>query len=467
MSDWASRRKSIYLGVLVLILTSVSFLIFWNYWYEVPTCSDNFKNGDETGVDCGGSCALICRADAIKPVVRWDPRLFEVLPGTWSALVYVENLNTDAEASYAPYSFTIYGEGNQVLAERKGVTILPKNKTVGIFEGSINIPSEARPQRAIFELGNDIVWKKSEKDEVSLTIKNTPLLRLDNSPRVEASVKNEGSDDVTNIELVVSVFDGLDNAIAASRTFIAKLKKNEETNIFFTWPRPFDLGSRACENPSNVMLMIDRSGSMSSLGTKPPEPLTSAKNAANFFVEQLGDNDKVGVISFATEVRDPIDSFLTSDFGATQSAIQAIAIEEGSTQYTNIYAGLRGSWQELISSRAIDGASKVAVLLTDGKATYPRNPEGGTEADDIKYAEGVALKEASDAKKDGISIYTIGLGDGINESFLKNVASAGENYFYAPTPDKLQTIYKNISSRICKEVPARIEITYKIFGQSF
>jgi len=58
------------------------------------------------------------------------------------------------------------------------------------------------------------------------------------------------------------------------------------------------------------------------------------------------------------------------------------------------------------------------------------------------------------------------LGDKINESFLKTIASQKENYFFAPMALDLKTIYKNISSDICKEMPARIEITYKIFGDS-
>jgi hypothetical protein len=78
----------------------------------------------------------------------------------------------------------------------------------------------------------------------------------------------------------------------------------------------------------------------------------------------------------------------------------------------------------------------------------------------------LAVNESSNAKKDGLSIYTIGLGKSINESFLKTIASGDSNYFFAPSAANLETIYKNISSDICKEVPARIEITYKIFGAS-
>ena len=455
------------MAAIVLGLSAVAFAVFWNFWYQAPTCFDKLKNGDETGIDCGGSCSLICNADVIKPIVRWDPRIFEVNPGLWSVLVYVENPNTNADATYAPYSFTIYDENNAVLEKIEKATILPRNKTVGIFEGGIEVKGDKKPRRAVFELGDGIVWDKNQKKyDITITITHSPLLRLDSTPRVEANVKNNSTEEIKNIELVIAIFDGSDNAIAASRTFIESLKKNEDTNVLFTWPRAFKLGSKACEKSSNVMLLLDRSGSMSSLNINPPEPLTTAKTAASSFVEQLGPRDRVGVVSFATKAKDPIDLNLTSDFNSAKTAIDSINIEASSTQYTNIYEALHSAWQELGSAGVDDESSKIVVLLTDGVANNPRDPKGHTEADDIKYAENAAIKESVNAKRDSISIYTIGLGNKINEPFLKTVASGDTNYFFAPSAANLEDIYKNISSYICEEIPARIEITYKVFGHA-
>ena len=47
------RRVAIFL-VFALIIGGASYLIFAN---KIPaTCSDNIKNQNETGIDCGGSC---------------------------------------------------------------------------------------------------------------------------------------------------------------------------------------------------------------------------------------------------------------------------------------------------------------------------------------------------------------------------------------------------------------------------
>lgn len=464
MNDWAMRRKSIYLGIIFAIVAIVLFSFFWKYWYRAPLCNDGIKNGDEVGVDCGGSCSLICKNYAIAPIIRWDPRIFEISPGAWSVLVYVENPNTDAEATYLPYTFTLYDSNNQIIATRTSATILPQRKTVGIFEGPINLPQNVRPRRAIFEIGSNVVWQKDSLAYPELEVKHSPLTRTDSAPRIEAQVTNRSIEEVRNIELVVSVFDGKDNAIAASRTFIDRIAKNESKDVFFTWPKPFDLGARACSKPSSVVLAIDRSGSMSSLGANPPEPLTSVKNAASFFVDQLKPSDRVGVVSFASEASASPDKALSNDFVAAKESILGINIGKEGTQYTNIYSALRNSWAELISTRGDEASSKVLVLLTDGRATYPKNPVGKTEEDDIFYAEELARKEASEIKSSGILIFAIGLGDDVSTEFLKNIATKEENFFYAPTTDDLKSIYSKISSDICKEVPARIEITYKVFG---
>ncbi len=210
-----------------------------------------------------------------------------------------------------------------------------------------------------------------------------------------------------------------------------------------------------------MVLALDRSGSMASEKQNPPEPLTSVKNAAVSFVKSLHSLDKVSVVSFATTASEPKDLPLTNNLNHATSTISSIKIWKNGEQYTNIYDAVRSSWEELSSDSATD-INKVAIILTDGVANYPQNPAGKTQGDDVVYAEGEALTEAAKAKKDGINIFTIGLGKNINESFLKSISSGDANFYPSPTKEDLDGIYKKISSSICKEVPARIEITYKI-----
>lgn len=462
MSDWASRRKAIYMWSVILVLTATSFFIFWKFWYQAPTCSDRLQNGDEEGIDCGGSCSLVCSAGAIAPILRSDPRIFTVFDNMYSVVAFVENRNINFKAPAVPYKFKIYDGRNNVIAEREGVTSINTSGVITFFEGNIIIANSV-PKRAEIELPKNISWIKKTGDEPVIEVTNSPLLRQDTTPRIEATISNKSTIDVTNIELVAVVFDGKDNAIAASRTIVDRLNKNDSAGVFFTWPRAFDLGEVACETPSSVMIAIDRSGSMQSLSANPPEPLTSVKDAAAFFVSSFKPSDSAGLITFATEATTPPESALTKDFGLLQQSIQNVSILPTGTQYTNIADAIMKSRDALALSE--EKTQKVLVLLTDGVATRPIPPQGAkNETEEIAYAEDAALKESVLAKQAGIIIYTIGLGNDVHTDFLRSISSSPSNFLEAPATSTLQTVYKTISSSICKEVPARIEVGYKIIN---
>jgi Mg-chelatase subunit ChlD len=463
MSTWASRRKAVYFWAVVLTLTAVSFSIFWKFWYRAPSCFDGLPNGDETGVDCGGSCSLVCSLQAENPVTRSDPRVFRVMDNIYSVLAFVENHNVGFEAHYVPYKFKIFDEKNKLLYEREGATVFAKNKTIAIFEGNMLI-TRGIPKRAEIELPKTIHWLKITREEPEVEIQSSPILKQDTSPRIEATVLNKSIENLKNIELVAVVFDGRDNAVAASRTFINRLDKNQKTDIFFTWPRPFDLNTRACTKLSEIVLAIDRSGSMQSQGVDPPEPLTSVKEAATFFVSELNDADRAGLVSFATDASNPVDSFLTSDFTSLKTSIGNINIKQNGTQFTNIADAISKSFDLLGTNKETTNAQKIIILLTDGVATRPISPNSKTEAEEIAYAENEALKIAKVTKENEVIIYTIGLGKNIHKDFLRQIATAPENFLEAPSTSTLRSVYGKISSSICKELPARIEITYKILN---
>jgi hypothetical protein len=430
-------------------------------------------NGDESGIDCGGSCSLICSAESLNPIMRSDPRIFEIYPGVYSVVAYVENQNVDGRATDVPYTFKFYTSNGKLIYERQGKSSLLRSSVTAIFEGNITIKGE-RPTKAVLELPPSISWIKDTKEYPELKIEHSSILNGDVAPRIEATIKNNSIEDVKNLEIVASVFDGKDNVVAASRTFIELLRKGQETSVFFTWPIPFTLATRSCDKPSETLLLIDRSGSMTSLGKNPPEPLTSVKEAAKYFVSLLRDGDKAGLISFATLASSPSDMSLTSDFGAVQKAIDNIKIFTDTTQYTNISDAINTALAEFSIDKDINGDSdnrKVVIVLTDGVPNRPGDPtvskneqarlNGEVGQADIAYAEADALRFSAEAKKEGIELFSIGLGKDIHKEFLDKLATTPENSFVAPAISDLKNIYKSISSSICKEVPARIEMNYK------
>ena len=172
--------------------------------------------------------------------------------------------------------------------------------------------------------------------------------------------------------------------------------------------------------------------------------LESAQNAANDFLDLLGDDDQSGLVSFASEVSDPIDQPLTFSHSSTQSAVDALMAGGA----TNIGDAILAANSELnvLTGNAREAATKVAILLTDGKATKPNGNGMDENQADIDHAiNSVIPKDES-----GHLIFTIGLGEDVNETMLQEIATiSGGTYYSAATQDALEDIYDQIAEEVC------------------
>lgn len=456
MLAWSTKRKLQYLGIIIVFILIFFVLPFYAFIYEAPNCFDGLKNGSETGVDCGGNCRLLCPADNLDPIMRWDPRIFHVSENVYNVLAYIENPNINAEVRYAPYAFKIYDADGDFIVERRGVTFIPKGRTFAVFDGNFNLGDKV-PTKATFEFVGDLKWTKNVVVEPDIEVTSSTLLDEKTKPRVEATVKNGSFDRLQNIELVAIVFDGAGNAIGASRTLVDSLGATSEQNITFTWPLPFQTALEVCSSPVDVAIAVDRSGSMASLGENPPQPLTDVKEAVIDFVNKFSNGDRAAVISFAGTASVPADESLTSDLSRVRDAVSAIRISSEGTQYTNIADALLKSDAELGAVSNESDNRKVIVLLTDGIANKPE------KEDNPNYAEEYAVQISKELKEKGVKVFTIGLGKDVNQNFLKTVASSTDEFYPAPTANNLSSVYSSIATKICQKKPAVIEIIPRIY----
>jgi Mg-chelatase subunit ChlD len=459
MPSWSTKRQLLYLLIPLTVVFVIFGFVYSKYFYTIPSCFDGVKNGNETGVDCGGTCSLLCQGDAIAPVVLWA-KSFNVTGNVWNAVAYVQNSNFKSSAKNVPYEFKLYDENNNLVASRQGTIDIPRNKTFAVFEAGL-IVSTATVKRTDFQFGDNVQWYQDTKAEPDITITNVPIENVTTSPKVEGTISNSNLYTVGPIELVALVFDGRQNVIGVSKTLVDPLAKDASAPFVFTWPHVFPAGVDVCQVPSNLMLVLDRSGSMTSLSKNPPEPLNSVKNTAVDFLAQLTFGDSAGVVSFATHASNPIDQSLTTDISRAESAVESIFISTSTAdQNTNIGDGLQQAINELLNTSANTdvsvGAKKVIILLTDGVPTDPQQP--GQVNYPTVYAENIAAT----ARSNGITIYSIGLGTDVNGDVLSSIAGAPERVFLAPNASTLSTIYRSIESSICTRKPNVVEILSRV-----
>ncbi|MCW9054873.1 MAG: FxLYD domain-containing protein [Candidatus Pacebacteria bacterium] len=235
--SWAAKRRAIYLGGVTLFLFVVVGVPVFLLWYEQPTCFDGVQNQGELSIDRGGPCALLHESQVQPEVVLWA-RSFEVIPGVYNAVAYVSNPNFSAGVVAAPYSFKLFDAENILVAERKGVTYVIPNAITSVFEGGVATGNRV-PARTFFEFLSPLEWERVDSPVKGLAVGDRELTEETSAPRITAEIKNNSFSDIHNIEVVATVFDEQDTAIASSRTAIESLQQQSSQIVVFTWPRPF------------------------------------------------------------------------------------------------------------------------------------------------------------------------------------------------------------------------------------
>lgn len=443
---WAFWRRVQYLTGVFVLFAIVGVGVYYGYFYESATCFDGQQNGEERGVDCGGACTRICAFDVLEPNVLWS-RAFEVTDGQYNAVAYIENRNLNSGTPEVSYTFSLYDDEG-LITERSGTTILPPDSVYPIFEGRINTGTRV-PTQTVLELGGGSVWLPASAGREQFVVESRTLRGVDNSPRLDARITNTAIEEAQEVEIVATIFDSQGTALTASRTFVDRFAGQTTEDVVFTWPEPIAKTLRSCEIPTDVVLGIDLSGSMNDDGGTPPEPITSVLNAATAFVNRLKEGDQASVVTYATDAA--LVRQLTSETTGVRDTIAALSIDPAEeVGSTNTGDAINIAFEEIESSRHNLNARKVFVLLTDGLANAPdEEPE--------QYARNAA----AELKAEGTTVYTIGLGDNVNEAFLREIASAQDQYYRAVDAADLDSIYRSITASICEDGPSVIEIIPK------
>lgn len=173
--------------------------------------------------------------------------------------------------------------------------------------------------------------------------------------------------------------------------------------------------------PNDVVLVVDRSGSMSGKDA-------AMKSAAKTFVNDLDVNaHSVGVVSYASNT----DSMaLSTDKEALTKYIDGIASPNGGTAMD---LGIKEAMNLLQNKRT--NTTGAIVLMTDG------------EPDSAYNAKAAAIA----AKSAGYVFYTVALTTGEESSankFLKELATSETDHYSVFSTSQLNSVYKSVASKI-------------------
>ena len=229
---WALKRQIFYLVVLLVFLFILGFLIVSPYINKVPTCTDNIRNGIETGIDCGGSCARACTFEVNQISVLWS-RTFEVIPGRYNAVAYLENHNKDAAIEKIKYKFRFSDKDNIYIGKRDGETFIPAGSKFVVFESAIGVGNSI-PVYTTFEFTETPIWSNISEEKLNqlkVLVSNIQLQNQDMKPLLSATIKNDSLFIIPDVGVVAILYNEKGNAVSASRTYLDELQGEESKNI--------------------------------------------------------------------------------------------------------------------------------------------------------------------------------------------------------------------------------------------
>ena len=236
---------------------------------------------------------------------------------------------------------------------------------------------------------------------------------------LNVSINQIDTSDCPTVRLFVTVLDRNDDPVTA-------LTKDEFLVLEDNVSKGIDSFANNWTTPVSVMLVLDYSGTMQPF-------ISDVEAAAESFIDQLDLNnftDEAAVIKFAASIE--LKQAFTDDKNSLFLAIEDPYM--GDKRQTVLYDAL---WQAVDITADINrNRRRAVVVLTDGR----------DEGSDHNLTEVI-----DSAQKEGIPVFTIGLGNVFLDDLQIIADETGGQYFLAPTSGDLQAIYQQIADILTQQ----------------
>jgi len=182
---------------------------------------------------------------------------------------------------------------------------------------------------------------------------------------------------------------------------------------------------KSAKRRTDVALLFDKSGSMRG------KPLLQAKQGAQSFLGNLGDQDQASVIFFDHRVYPPIGPMQLGPGRAQLVSRIDGAIAEGGTA---LYEAIQSSF-EAANERAHQDSSRIhaLVVMTDGR----------DESSRITLDQ---LLSHLNAENSAVRVFTIAYGDQADPRVLGRIADVGQGSFAKGSAENIVQVYEEMAS---------------------
>jgi len=190
---------------------------------------------------------------------------------------------------------------------------------------------------------------------------------------------------------------------------------------------PDDLGPDATSKPRDVVVLVDRSGSMH--GWK----MVAARRAAGRLIDSLGDDDRFGVIAFDHEVETQVEGLQSASDRNRFRAVSWMSNLE-SCGGTEMGEPLELAARWLAEASEAADRDPIIVLVTDGQVA----------------GEDMLLRQLQDASGPRMPrVFSVGIDQAVNAGFLRRLSDLGGGLCeLVESEDRLDEVMDRIACRL-------------------
>ena len=192
----------------------------------------------------------------------------------------------------------------------------------------------------------------------------------------------------------------------------------------------------------NLVLVIDRSGSMAEAGK-----LDFVKTAAHHLVDMMATDDLLSIVTYSQEVQVPWPS---RPVGRGREDLHRIISGLYPGGSTFLSGGLEEGFRQAKAGKRRGTLNRV-LLLSDGLANVG------------VISRGALRERAGDMAEKGISVSTFGVGNDFDEELMTMVAGGGGgNYRYLGDPERIVAALESEFHTVSRTAASEVEIIIRL-----
>ncbi len=259
--DYRRRKQAIIVLILLVILGLIGTGVYFNWFYQKPTCFDNKQNQKETGVDCGGPCIPCERLTIKDPEIAWV-KFLVLKDNNYDLVAQIFNPNPNFGLEKFKYTFKIYDEAGALLKEQSGTSFLLPAEKKYLIEGNVAVGKKIGRVELDLEKVLKDAWKKLKENFESpdIYVHDRQFQYLENqvgSAQALGTIKNNSDFDFQTINVAVILFDENKEIVGVNKTEISTVLAGEERYFSVLWFTPFKAAVQSVEMQPETNLFLD------------------------------------------------------------------------------------------------------------------------------------------------------------------------------------------------------------------